>query len=105
MPTLSSFYGIIVRMHREVGERHGLPHIHCIYGEYEAVVGLDGTVIEGSLPANKLKLVVAWASLHEDGLAANWRMPGDGDGCYKMDPRVRRRHAQTHRRLRQPRCR
>ena len=47
MPTLSSFYGIIIRMHRELGERHNLPHIHCIFGEHEAVVGLDGDVIEG----------------------------------------------------------
>ncbi len=86
MPTLSSFYGIIIRMHRELGERHNLPHIHCIYGEHEAVVGLDGEVIEGWLPTNKLKLVVAWVSLHEDELAANWRMLSDGDGYYKISP-------------------
>lgn len=73
-------------MHRELGERHNLPHIHCIFGEHEAVVGLDGEVIEGWLPANKLKLVIAWVSLHEDELAANWRMLSDGDGYYKIDP-------------------
>jgi hypothetical protein len=73
-------------MHRELEERHNLPHIHCIFGEHEAVVGLDGEVIEGWLPANKLKLVIAWVSLHEDELAANWRMLSDGDGYYKIDP-------------------
>ncbi len=50
------------------------------------MVGLDGEVIEGWLPANKLKLVIAWVSLHEDELAANWRMLSDGDGYYKIDP-------------------
>lgn len=50
------------------------------------MVGLDGEVIEGWLPTNKLKLVVAWVSLHEDELAANWRMLSDVDGYYKIDP-------------------
>ena len=31
MPTISMFYGIIVRMYREVGEQHNLPHIHAEY--------------------------------------------------------------------------
>ena len=86
MPTLSSFYGIIIRMHRELGARHNTPHVHCIYGEHEAVVGLDGELIEGSLPPNKLKLVVAWVSLHEDELSANWKLLSDGDGYYKIEP-------------------
>ena len=86
MPTLSSFYGIIIRMHRELGARHNVPHIHCIYGEYEAVIGFDGRVIEGVLPEKKLKLVVAWVSLHEDELAANWRLLNDGDEYFKIEP-------------------
>ena len=28
MPVLSTFYGIIVRMYRETGGKHNLPHIH-----------------------------------------------------------------------------
>lgn len=33
MPALSMFFGIIVRMQREKGERHNCPHIHAIYGD------------------------------------------------------------------------
>jgi hypothetical protein len=86
MPTLSMFYGIIIRMHSERGERHNKPHVHCTYGDYEAVVGLDGEVLSGELPPNKLKLVVAWLSLHEDELAANWRLLSEGEGYFKVDP-------------------
>ena len=42
MPTLSMFYGIIVRMQSERGGKHHKPHIHCLYGDYEVVVALDG---------------------------------------------------------------
>ena len=31
MPVLSTFYGIIVRMYKESGERHKIPHIHAEY--------------------------------------------------------------------------
>ena len=48
MPVLSMFFGIIIRMYREVGGRHNLPHIHAEFSGEEAVVALDGTVLEGS---------------------------------------------------------
>ena len=35
MPVLSTFYGIIVRMYREVGGKHNLPHIHAEYSGQE----------------------------------------------------------------------
>lgn len=60
MPTLSMFYGIIIRMQSEKGGKHHVPHIHCLYGDDEIVMSLDGEVLEGSIPANKLKLIVAW---------------------------------------------
>ena len=47
MPTISMFYGIIVRMYREVGGQHNLPHIHAEYQGSEVVISLDGDVLEG----------------------------------------------------------
>ena len=79
MPTLSMFYGIIIRMQSE-------KHIHCLYGDDEIVMSLDGEVLEGSIPANKLKLIVAWISLHEDELRANWKLLSEGEGYFKIEP-------------------
>ena len=50
MPTISMFYGIIVRMFAESGGQHNLPHIHAAYSGEEVVMDLDGNVIEGKLP-------------------------------------------------------
>lgn len=50
MPVLSIFYGIIVRMYREQGGKHNMPHIHAEYSGEEIVMTLDGTILEGGLP-------------------------------------------------------
>lgn len=57
MPVLSTFYGIIVRMYKEVGGKHNTPHLHAEYSGDEVVVALDGTVIEGKIPTSKMKLL------------------------------------------------
>ena len=68
MPVLSIFYGIIVRMYREQGGKHNMPHIHAEYSGEEIVMGLDGSIIEGSFPKNKLKLLEAWVVIRIDPL-------------------------------------
>lgn len=86
MPTLSMFYGIIIRMQSERGDKHHKPHIHCLYGDAEVVVALDGEVLEGSLPAKQMKLLLAWMTIHEDELLANWNLLSDGEGYFKIEP-------------------
>mgnify|MGYP000101125504 CR=1 FL=1 len=86
MPALSMFFGIIIYMYREIGERHQRPHIHAQYQDEEAVISLDGDVLEGALPGRKLKLVLAWIEIHQDELAANWKLLSDGQEAFKIPP-------------------
>ena len=75
MPVLSIFYGVIVRMYREQGGKHNMPHIHAEYSGEEIVMTLDGTILEGGLPKNKLKL-----------LEANWKLLSNGEQFFRIDP-------------------
>jgi len=86
LPVLSIFYGIIVRMYREVGGRHNLPHIHAEFSGDEVVVALDGTVLEGEIPKGKMKLLDAWMEIHRDDLEANWKLLADGEQFFRIDP-------------------
>ena len=86
MPTLSMFFGIIIRMQSEKGGKHHKPHIHCLYGDDEIVVALDGEILEGNIPSDKLKLIEAWVTIHKDELRANWQLLSDGDGYFKIAP-------------------
>ncbi len=79
MPTISMFYGILIRMFFNDIERHHLPHIHA---EYQGQVGTysipDGTLLAGELPPSKHKLVVAWIEIHKDDLLADWELAVNG---------------------------
>ena len=86
MPVLSSFYGIIVRMYKESGGRHKMPHIHAEYSGDELVIALDGTVIEGELPRGKMKLLEAWMEIHREELEANWTLLSNGEQFFRIDP-------------------
>ena len=86
MPVLSTFFGIIVRMYREVGGKHNVPHIHAEYSGDEVVVALDGTVLEGEIPKNRMKLLEAWRVIHREDLEANWKLLTNGEQFFRIDP-------------------
>lgn len=72
MPELSRFYNIVVKMIYSDDGQHHKPHFHVYYAEYEASVGIDGELLAGSIPVKQLKLVQAWAAIHEDELYQAW---------------------------------
>ena len=48
MPTLSVFFGIVIRMYYD---DHPPPHFHAIYGEHEAKIGIETLeLMDGKLP-------------------------------------------------------
>lgn len=84
MPTLSMFYGIIIRMYNN-GE-HNPPHFHATYQGHNATFLLDGELKEGDMPLPQRKLISAWATLHHDELLANWELAITEQPLYKIDP-------------------
>jgi hypothetical protein len=85
MPVISMFYGIIVLMYYLDNRRHQQPHIHD--SDEEAAISIpDGTVIEGSIKASKLKLIQAWVEIHQDELMADWRLATNGQPVFKIEP-------------------
>jgi len=81
------FYGIIVAMYFLDNKKHKMPHIHVKYQDNEAVISIpDAELLEGQLPGNKLKLVMAWIEIHRDELMANWELASKGENPYKIDP-------------------
>ena len=68
MPTISMFYGIVIRMYYD---DHNPPHFHAFYGDYKAIFNLNGELIEGNIPNSKEKLITAWTLMHKEELMAN----------------------------------
>ena len=70
MPTISEFFGIVIRMYFN---DHPPPHFHAYYGEAEALYAIQTLeVIEGGLPRRAHNLVLEWASAHRAELLKNW---------------------------------
>lgn len=86
MPTVSMFYGLIVRMYYAPDE-HPPAHFHVYYAEYKATIGIDSAeVIHSTLPAKQLRLVLAWAELHREELLANWSLVMNGEPPFRIPP-------------------
>jgi len=87
MPTISMFYGIIVRMLFIDTQQHNLAHLHVEYQGEQAVITIpDGELLEGVLPPKKLRMVQAWIAIHEDELMADWALAVKGEPVFKIDP-------------------
>jgi hypothetical protein len=72
MPTISQFFGIIIRM---FFDEHAPPHFHAQYGDYKASIDIRALeVMDGKLPRRALNLVLDWAELHQEELLADWAM-------------------------------
>ncbi len=85
MPTISMFYGILIRMFFYDTDKHNVPHIHAEYQGQVAVYSiLDGAVLAGGLPTKKHKLVVAWIEIHQDDLLADWQLAVNGKKLFPI---------------------
>jgi hypothetical protein len=87
MPTISMFYGIIIRMLFMDKQQHHLPHLHVEYQGKQAVISIpDGNLLEGDFPAKKLRLVQAWITIHEEELMADWALAMNDEPVFPIDP-------------------
>ena len=86
MPELCRFYNIVIKMIYSDQGQHNKPHFHVYFAEYEASVGIDGELLAGSLPIKQLKLVLAWAAIHEDELYAAWNKAVRNEPFGKIEP-------------------
>ena len=78
MPTICSFYGIIILMHL-TNKEHNPPHIHALYGEYEATFFIsNGKLFEGLMPKKQSILIKKFIVKNRDELLEMWKK-----GIYK----------------------
>jgi len=86
MPTISMFFGIIIRMYFSPGE-HNPPHIHAYYQNHKAIIDIRACeVSDGKLPAKETKLVLAWAEIHKEELLADWELASKGELPFPIEP-------------------
>lgn len=84
MPTISSFYGILIQM---FWKDHAPPHFHALYAEDEALIDIRTLeMIEGYLPRRALALVLEWAQEHRNELLEDWELCVRNQSPKKIPP-------------------
>lgn len=83
-PRSAVYSGIVIAMYFD---DHGPAHFHARHAERSAKVRIDTLeVIESSLGRRQLRLVLAWAELHREELAENWRRARAGETLRQVEP-------------------
>jgi hypothetical protein len=71
----------------EVGGPHHTPHFHAYYQEEVGIFSISPVeLIAGSLPKRQLRLVEAWAELHQAVLSADWEELQQGKAPKAIEP-------------------
>lgn len=86
MPTISMFFGVVIRMYCS-GAEHNPPHFHAYYQDHRAVVDIaTGEITAGELPKPQARLVTAWVELHREELMADWNLASQGELPFRIEP-------------------
>ena len=66
---------------------HGHPHFHARHANGQAKIRIDEVgVIASDLGQRQLRLVLAWAELHQAELLENWQRARAGETLQEIDP-------------------
>ena len=72
MPSISVFFGIIIRMFYI---DHEPPHFHAEHQGLQAKFDFNGEMLVGAIDSHTaLRLIREWATLHRGELEENWRL-------------------------------
>jgi len=85
MPTLSMFFGIIIRMYYAPKE-HNPPHIHVYYQDFKGVININTCEMNGNIPTKQLRMVIAWIEIHKEELMADWELCQNGEKPFSIEP-------------------
>ena len=86
MPTISQFFGIIIRMYYD---EHNPPHFHAEYQGRKALFDFSGNIIRGNLwSRTATRLTREWIDLHVAELEKDWDLAREGKEIKQIEPLV-----------------
>jgi hypothetical protein len=84
MPTISTFFGIIIKM---FFDDHNPPHFHAEYQGDMAVFDFRGNILRGNINSRTaVRLIREWIDLHQTELEENWESMRQGNEFKKIAP-------------------
>jgi hypothetical protein len=83
MPTISMFFGIVIKMYYE---EHNPPHFHAEYQGFKAVYLIEtGEKTDGkNFPTRANKIIQEWSAEHKIALLENWKLMEQSKNLFKI---------------------
>ena len=83
LPTISMFFGIIIKMYYR---EHNPPHFHAEYQGFKAVFSIEnGEMTAGKrFPDKAKKIIKEWALEHKKDLLKNWTLMEQEKSMFKI---------------------
>lgn len=84
MPTISVFFGIVIRMYFD---EHPPPHFHAEHQGEKAVFDFRGNILQGDISSRTaVRLIREWVDLYQSELEENWNEMQAGRGFKRIKP-------------------
>lgn len=84
MPTISVFFGIVIKM---FFDDHNPPHLHAEHQGEKAVFDFRGNILAGDISSRTaVRLIREWIDLHQFELIQNWNNMQQGRAFEKIPP-------------------
>lgn len=84
MPTISEFFGIVIRLYYN---DHNPPHFHAYYNGKEAIFRIETLEITaGDLPKRAKSMVLEWAEEHRTELMEDWELSKQHQPLKQIEP-------------------
>lgn len=84
MPTISIFFGIVIKMFYD---DHNPPHFHAEHQGEMAVFDFRGNILRGDISSRTaVRLIREWVDLHQPELDENWERMVSGKQFEKIEP-------------------
>ncbi len=84
MPTISIFFGIVIKM---FFDDHNPPHFHAEHQGEKAVFDFRGNILRGDISSRTaVRLIREWVDLHQPELDKNWGEMQAGREFRRIDP-------------------
>ena len=87
MATLAMFFGIIIKMNKELGGKHKKAHLHAMHAGKMASFDLETSeILAGEMDKDDIDRVRGWMSIHREELLANWKLLSEEGTFFKIGP-------------------
>ena len=74
MQEISRFSGFVIFVNAKENDDPRKARVEVYYGDYFAIMSVDGYIIQGSLPFEQMTIMAGWLKFYQEDIYRNWEI-------------------------------